>query len=323
MEGEVSLDLALLVVSASIILSGIILGLGRAISNKRLESFGLEELAQSIVNAAIVGAIVLIVGTLTLIGSDISQNECIEGDVITDLSCSFERLSSNSFDLLDQDVQALQIIGYYQTLNLDFGSFSIQPFTNLKAVSDTLSSQVQALQISMILIDLNLQILFFVSQNALGLLLSVGLILRVFFATRKMGGFVISVSIALFLVYPSFISIFPDPINDVVLAVNTTARFNSNPGYATVPIIDLNNNYAIAQKIDLMSGRNTTNMTEAEVDFTQDLTQLIDSNSNAISKITLYSILAPLFSLIVTIVFVKELTNILGGEIFSSTIKFV
>ena len=115
--------------------------------------------------------------------------------------------------------------------------------------------------------------------------------------------------------------------------------------YATVPVIDLNDNYAIAGKLDVLSGRclelnmtntsacaefmeqqNITNMTQQQnisLDFSGDLTYLTQSNNYAISKSLLYAVVAPLFSLMITVVFVKELATLLGSEIGLKTFAAV
>ena len=63
--------------------------------------------------------------------------------------------------------------------------------------------------------------------------------------------------------------------------------------------------------------------TNTSVDFSGDLTRLTQMNNTAISKSLLYSVIAPIFSLIITVVFVRELANILGSEIGLKTIASV
>ncbi len=77
----------------------------------------------------------------------------------------------------------------------------------------------------------------------------------------------------------------------------------------------------------MMSGRvalNNSNggnaTTNATADFSGDLTMVVQGNSHAVADTYNYSIIAPIFSLIITIVFIKELGNILGGEIGISSI---
>jgi hypothetical protein len=258
-------------------------------------------------------------------------------------------------------VKTINLVGYYQTISLDFGAFSVSPFVNLNSVSNTLSMQLLTTNWIMILVELNSQITAFIGQNALGLIFPVGLVLRTFFATRKVGGFLIALAVGLYVFYPTFILIFPNPGTTIINSTIKSSDFTSNSYYATAPVIDLNDNYAIAGKLDVLSGRcnpnnysitnmtNVSNTTTACDDYLQtyylqmynltsnasnttqnqsadlsgDLTAIIQSNSSALAKSILYSVIAPIFSLIVTIVFVKELANILGSDIGLRTIASI
>jgi hypothetical protein len=249
---------------------------------------------------------------------------------IDEIACIMEKqLIPQSGLLLSEISRVLSILGYYQTLDLDFGAFSIQPLINLEGTSRVLASQLGSLELATLLLYLNLTIVQFVSRHALELLFSIGLVFRMFFATRKFGGFLIALAIGLYLIYPSFILVFNDPHHPlqerIARAYNGTRNFTNNTAYATVPIVDLNNNYAIVQRIDYLSGRgraaNLTNQTNAtivlppRVDLTSDITTIIQANAAAISDIYVAAIIAPIFSLILTIIFIKELGTILGGEI--------
>lgn len=332
-EDFVGMEIATTVVLASIILSGILIGVGRAFSYRKIEHFGVEELFQSIVNAAIIGSFLAIIALISTVATGVTVESCTTGDVLAQLSCTLTNLKTSIFSLFQETVKTLSILSYYQTLKLDFNAFSITPFSNLSSITSIITAHIFSLQFLLMLLEFNTQILSFISQNALGLLFPVGLVLRTFFATRKVGGFLIALSIALVIFYPSFILIFPNPQQDVESAVNYTKNFTNNTVYAAVPVIDLNNNYALAAKIDMMSGRcnlpantsnclNLSNVNETYVsEFMDDVTVLTQSTGNSISKVFLYSVFAPLFSLIITIVFVKELASILGGEIGLSTIK--
>lgn len=356
----VGIDIAVIVVTASIVLAGILIGLGRALGYKRLEVFGIEELIQSIVNAAIIGSFAAIIELVNAVSSSVVSQACSQGNVVTQLSCSLDLLGGSLFSMSQQLLNMLNIIGYYQSLSLNFTAFSISPFINLSSVSNTLSIQMLSLNLIVVLLQLNSQIASFIGQNALPLLFPIGLVLRTFFATRKVGGFLIALAIGLFVFYPTFVLIFPNPQPDVDNATAAIGNFTNNSYYATTPVVDLNSNYAIAGKMDVLSGRcnisnynytsavqyayannqtaNLTNITgitnsssycaqfllsQAEanltqnvtIDFSGDITQITQNDNAAISKSLVYSVIAPIFSLIITIVFVKELANILGSEI--------
>jgi hypothetical protein len=312
----IGMGMAVIVVTASIVLAGILIGVGRAFGYKKVEHFGINELIQSIINAAIIGSFAAIVTLVSTVAGDIAEKTCTTGDVISQLSCTLTSLNSDIFILFQEVVKTLSILGYYQALTLDFTAFSITPFTNLAATSNILSAHVLIIQLLMILVQLNVQILSFISNNALALLFPVGLVLRTFFATRKVGGFLVALALGLVLFYPTFIMIFPNPKEDVKTAIGYAGNITNNTLYATIPVVDLNNNYALAGKIDMMSGRcdnpvNTShcyNLTNGnstyKADFSGELTLLTQSSGNSIAKMFLYSVLAPLFSLLVTIVFV-------------------
>jgi hypothetical protein len=365
-ETFVGVEIAVIVVTASIVLAGLFIGLGRAAGYKRLEVFGIEELVQSIINAAIIGSFAAIVELVGVVSSSVVTSSCSNGSVIFQLTCSLQLASDTSFTLFQEMVKILNIVGFYQGISLDFGSFAISPFVNLASVSSILSAQLLALNGIIILVELNKQVAFFIGQNALSLLFPVGLVLRTLFATRRMGGFLIGLAIGLYVFYPTFILIFPNPQNDTNVTAQYAGNFTNNSFYATLPVIDLNDNYAIAGKLDLLSGKcdpanysNLTNSTNVSntttmcddffqqqylvsnysaatnttyytftlqnetIDFSGDLTVVVNRISNSIAKSALYAVLAPIFSLIITIIFVKELANLLGSEIGLRTIASI
>jgi hypothetical protein len=311
----IGMNIAVIVVTISIILSGILIGLGRAFSYRNVERFGVEELLQSILNAAIVGAAALIVESVKTISSSVVTPACGAGDAITELGCVLNTLSVSTAELMNQCLAAMNLIGYYQTLTLNFGTFSIQPLVNLSGASSILSSQVLALNLLLILVNLNAQIVSFFAQNALALFFPIGLILRSFFPTRKMGGVLIGVALGMYIFYPAFVLAFPAP--DLTAATANVTAFNSNPLYAAMPVLNLNDNYAIAGKLDNMSaGANVTlNNVSYVADFSGDLTVLAQMNATAISQVLLYGVFAPIFSLLVTLVFIREMGEVLGGEL--------
>ncbi len=358
MAGEFpGVEIAVIIVTASILLAGIMMGLGKALGYKRIENFGVEELIQSMINAAIIGSFAAIIELVAVISGTIVSPTCSEGNVVEQLRCTLTALNNGIFLMFQELVRTLNIIGFYQSISLDFGAFAIAPFANLSSVSAALSAQLLSINAIIILIGLNIQIAEFVGANALGLLFPIGLVLRTLFATRKVGGFLIALSIGLYLFYPAFVLIFPDPMEDVDVSYFTMKNFTNNSFYASMPVVDLNDNYAIAGKIDLMSGHcfdvnlsnssacnqtlidqgfrvNTSNVSNITVwetvmpenlstDFSGDLTLISQSNSRSIAKSLLYSVVGPIFSLIITVVFVKELASILGSEIGLNTIASI
>jgi len=324
----IGMSVAVIIVTASIAFAGILIGVGRAFGYRRLEGFGIEELVQSVINAAIIGGLASVIALISGVSTSLVSASCGTGDAPAQLSCTLSGVKAAMFGMFQEAVKAANLLGYYQSLSLNFGAFSIQPFTNLSAMSNILAGQLFTMQLLLMLLELNIQMLNFVAQNSLMLLLPAGLVLRTLFATRKAGGFMIGLAIGLYLFYPALVLVFPDPSSALANSTSLMANFTGNSLYATVPVVDLNGNYAIGGKLDLMSGRCTANapnssacsnvtagMASGSADFSGDLTAVTQSNSNSIAKTLLYSVVAPLLSLLVTMVFVKEVGQLLGSEI--------
>jgi hypothetical protein len=299
------LTLAGIVVSLSIIISGLMIGFGKTIGSKRLEHFGEEELVQSAINAALVGAYAAIISIASEVSKGIAEGQtCVAGDAIENLRCVFSTTSADTFTLLTQAINLHQVVSYYQSITLEFATFTIQPMSHLSSIQSILGGQILTLQALLTLSQLQVQLLAFFAPQLLTFFLPVGLIFRAFFSTRKLGGFLIALSIGIYLFYPAFILIFPAPQLNATIANLTNMTNNSL--YTTVPILDLNDNYAIAGRFD--------NMTTG--DFTGDLTLATQQISASIASLSMFVMLAPLFSILVTVIFIKEVTDIFGGEFF-------
>ncbi|MCP4647224.1 MAG: hypothetical protein GY852_05715 [bacterium] len=305
------LTIAGTIVALSIVLSGLLIGLGRAIGSHKVEYFGREELIQAMINAALVGAYATITLTATEISKEmVSGTLCGTGDAIENLQCLYEGVSDNLYSILVETLHLHQTVAYYQSMVLNFSTFSIQPLAYLSSVSLILEAQVLVLQQLLLVSEIHIQLLSFFGPQLLTFFFPLGLIFRAFFSTRKLGGFLIALSIGLYLLYPSLVMVFPQPVlNETIISMES---MNNNTNYTITPILDLNDNYAIAGKLD-----NMTN-TSAGMDFTGEITTSIQELTTATSSLTIFVLIAPLFSIIVTLIFIKEVTDIFGGEFFYS-----
>ncbi len=305
------LTIAGTIVALSIVLSGLLIGMGRAIGSHKVEYFGREELIQAMINAALVGAYATITLTATEISKEmVSGTVCGAGDAIENLQCLFEGVSANVYSLLVETLHLHQTVAYYQSLVLNFSTFTIQPLAYLSSVSLILEAQVLILQQLLLVSEVHIQLLSFFGPQLLTFFFPLGLVFRAFFSTRKLGGFLIALSIGLYLLYPSLVMVFPQPVLNETLT--SLESMNNNTNYTITPILDLNDNYAIAGKLD-----NMTN-TSAGMDFTGEVTTSIQELTTATSALTIFVLIAPLFSIIITLIFIKEVTDIFGGEFFYS-----
>jgi hypothetical protein len=311
------LTIAGTIVALSIVLSGLFIGLGRAIGSHRLEYFGREELIQAVINAALVGAYATITLTATEISKElVGQAACATGDALENLQCLYQGVSDSTYAILLETINIHSIVAYYQSLVLNFSTFTIQPLAHLSSLSLILQAQILTLQQLLLVSEIHIQLLSFFGPQLLTFFFPLGLVFRAFFSTRKLGGFLIALSIGLYLLYPSMIMVFPQP------ELNETENFlhsiNNNTNYSTMPILDLNDNYAIAAKLDSMNNMSVNLTGNGSTDFTGVMTESAQRLTTATSSLLVFVLLAPLFSFIVTLVFIKEVTDIFGGEFFYS-----
>ncbi|MGB9719244.1 MAG: hypothetical protein ACPL06_01470 [Candidatus Anstonellales archaeon] len=291
------------VVTIMIILSGIAIGVGKAIGSKRLELFGVEELAQAILNAAIIGVFAVIVTTITQVSTSIDFLTCGAG-LPEELQCQMASVENASFSLMAESEKTALTLGYYESLLLHFGSFDIQILKGLRPMSETLGEGVKMLSINSTFAVMNSQLANFIAQTMLEVFLPLGIIFRSFFATRKIGGFLIGTAIGFYLLFPYFVLIVPSPLPILDSVVMSFKTINEKPEYATMPIAELNDNNAVAEKLyGLSTG-----------DFIGDLLVAIKGLADANGALLLYVIVGPVIALAANIVFMLAVTEMLGAH---------
>lgn len=313
------LTIAGTIVAFSIVLSGLLIGIGRAMGSHKIEYFGREELIQSIINAALVGAYATIVVTATQISADLAgADSCAAQGILEGMQCVYEGVSASVYSLLGQVLLLHNTVAYYQSLVLNFSTFSIQPLSHLSSVSLILQAQLLTLQQLLLFSEINVQLLSFLGPQLLTFFFPLGLIFRAFFSTRRLGGFLIALSIGLYLLYPALVMVFPEPdFNETEAFLSSV---NNNTAYSVMPILDLNDQNATAMKLDNMSSLipASGNETATTSDFTGALTESVQRVTSLTAYLIVFIVVAPVFSAIITLIFIKEVTDIFGGEFFYS-----
>ncbi len=218
----------------AIIVSGIAIGIGKALRNKKLERFGMEEIIQSIVNAALLGGAILISTCVTTIGSELISYSPMNMTNITNATPaqmallmynnSTAELSSLSYQLLRLETT----LAYYQTISIDLGNVSFQPLKGFEAVEPLLSINI--------FINTCLQLFLFALSNLLqfvdgawfGAVFAIGLIFRSFFFSRKFGSTIMCLALSFILIYPFFLLLVPQPVEKIIQLRQNISYFLDN-----------------------------------------------------------------------------------------------
>ncbi len=329
-------EISVYVISIMIAISGISLGIGYAFNEKRFKEFGKEELYQSVINGLLVGGLVLLFTPSGIVGSAISSMALVNG---TSMTCS-SYMETNPAICLAYNY--LAGTGSYTFMGLQHQSIlytsttTITSLVGLNALIGTISSiklNLAVVQLSFSYVFLPIineiqyiikimstvaigalvqaAVLSFIAAGTLGFMLPVGLALRTFYPTRKLGGFFIAVSIGLYVVLPlSYIfnmtisASFIQSASDAGLAkVTSSASGIENQVFSA-------DNYANTTKDNGLIG----GLSNAIGSLSNDITIALNKILSAVAYFIVYTFVLPAFSLIVTGISIKELAELLGSE---------
>ncbi|MCL6088940.1 MAG: hypothetical protein M1530_02110 [Candidatus Marsarchaeota archaeon] len=196
----------------SLVLAGIALGLGRAFSSRKLWAWGAEELGQAVINVALLAALIGLAGAASLMVSETLPAQmyvsCASGmpadahAALNLTSCALSNASNISqragAALLSQSYK----LGLLSSLSMNLNVVSAQPYQALAWPAKTYAEWAQGLGGMEALIEANRQFLVMMANQGFMLFLPAGLLLRLFFLTRKLGGVLMGGAIAFYLVYP-------------------------------------------------------------------------------------------------------------------------
>jgi len=307
--------MALNLIVIGLVLSAFALGISRVLGSRKLWSWGVEELAQSLINAALVGAIVGF-GTLaaTTMGSladssdfsNCAHFEKAQNSPIAYSLCSIEDLQQKSWDILDGANEQAFSLGVLSSIELSFSVVRASPFSSLSNSAQNYSQWAQNISFILSALEINRQFLFFIAQSAFSLFLPIGLLLRMFFATRKLGGALMAGAIGFFMVYPLLYSAFVSGNSSISepykQAFSDLDLLSQTVSFA--PAIDWGKEPNMSLVFSSLQGKQL--MEKVSIPY--------KSVSEFIGAASAYAILYTIICFLLTLVCVKELSSLLGSE---------
>ena len=301
---------SLLVILISILLGGIALGVGHAFGLKKLSLFGKEELAQAIISSALLGALALIVASLSTGAIAFgAKGECYgqpDAPVIDFAACSMREISNSALNVSQLAYKASAISGFAGSLGINIGIASTRPFASLSQASDELFKMGSNFSLLYAIGSSWESILLLISSKALSVFFPIGLLLRSFFATRKVGAAEIALCVSLFVFLPIFLAAFYTSFeegNYFAAAQNSLTRYNER--FSFLPQIDLEKENSLKDAINSL----------AQGDFASQ-TDILFAPMGAYLGIAFNSlVLYPVISLLLSFVFARELYIALGGSL--------
>jgi hypothetical protein len=336
--GTYDISVALIAIMLSI--AGIVLGMGFAIDDKKLKEFGRSEIYQCLINGIIVGSLIIAFssnGIVThLINNTVSTANltatcdgsmssnyaiCFSYNYLVGLQpvqingVSYPTLIDTSLGVLAPASILYTGLSILSSIKLDFGLISIGFSSALNPILTVLDYLIRALTASIIAIEVQGMLLKFISVVAIPVLLPIGIMLRTFYLTRRLGGAIMAIAIGLFTVLPLTY------VMNAELASNYLGSINSGT-ISTFLLNESNLNSNIIGHATSLNG-NLQNQTSSLTGyFTSSINGIVsafDGFVNTISDFVALIIIEvfflPVFSIILTVISIRELAKILGSEI--------
>lgn len=308
-------DIAIVAATISILIGGILFGVGFGFGLRRIRLLGAEEIGQGIISAAMLGALV---SFTLLLDSSFSSMPLPQPPACPQISsplssphayysCNLAALELSLRALASQVSRAADICGFASSLQLSLGVIIAQPFFALQSFSEQLSGSSYLLYAASSLSFLELELSGFIRASALAVFLPAGLLLRTFFATRKLGAAAMAIAIAAYAVYPllfTYTFSVSGSQQEIASASQLASGFNSK--FASLPLLELDETSAVKDKIDELSSG----------DFGAEAQPLLPSAMRALSLSLADLVIYPLLALAVSIVAAFELYRLLSAPIF-------
>lgn len=333
-------DTAIVLVGIMLAVFGIVLGIGIATNDKKLKELGRDEIYQAIINGAILGSLFIAFSQNGIVSqvlgnavSTTSANVHCEEPMANNAALCFAynyltnplpiQVGSGTAPTLFDSVMGLLvpvsllavIVGIISSLGFNF-IITIGLNAALSPFVHQLGYIISALTFALIGIEVQGAIMLFISIVAIPVVLPIGMILRSFFPTRKLGGAMMAIAIGLSTVFP-LTYVLDFQMSQSYSATTSNAVLNSTITSAQNFQNSLlgNVNSITANTMNSTSLDQIKSITSLSVGFLSGGSAFLQTIINEISLLIIQVFFFPIFSIILTIISVRELAKIFGSEI--------
>ncbi len=325
----VAVDLIAIMLSVS----GIALGLGVATGEKRLREFGASELQQAILNGAIVGAIVFSLGGNGIIAAlinGVTSNSQLEAScqgfmgsnyalcfaynylvgpgTVGINGVSYLPLAETALGVLAGTAGVYVSLGALGAVSMGNGILGVSLGGMINPILSQLGYLLGAIGASIVSIEAQGILLKFVALTAMQVLLPVGMVLRIAYVTRRLGGAIMAMAIGLFAVLPL----------TYVLNAELVASYSSALNSTTMGAFKLNTSSiasGISGGFQQFNASNPSRIPEILNGILSLLEGFVWQALNLVAQLVIEVFFLPVLSLVLTAISIRELARVLGSEV--------
>lgn len=352
--GGSAFNIAIYTIISMLILVGIVHLLSRVMGNRRMGEWARNEFLEVIISAIIVGGLFTLMnpdtGVIIQAFNSLVPKETLMVPVFDGGRMSVAELSATgcstragliTFGVLPDGTILCFAYKYLATLagtitsllgwifqmnfwidtlskfSIDLIIIEITPLAGLSSVVQVLNSVMQSLMFLGMVVGVEMALLIFIGQTALTIFLPIGVVLRCFFGTRRVGGALIALSVGLYLVFP------------LALSLNAVASYGMMTADIADPLMELGEKMKALQPFGTGSTFSTTS------DFTSGekwlaylevlggalasiatlLALIPQTLVKMLSALALQVTILPVLSVMITVLAIKEMAGLFGSEI--------
>jgi len=298
----------------SIVLSAIAIGFAKAINSRKLLSWGIEELIQAMINGALLGIIFSgSLGLSNLASSMLDESLTVGCNNYNDQPtfiktglCKQDKILDIIYNASEKTYKQSAALASLSLITIKLNVIEAMPLYSLKYASEEFSKLSFEFLNSALILETTKQIILFFAKTGFTLFLPVGLLLRMFFMTRKVGGAIIAGAVGFYIFFPLFLLSFGLDLNHMDQAnlvfqntINELATIS-----APFPQLDWSKEEHIIELVFSLGSKELALNTSLALKVSSQLLGLIQ----------LYSYIYVGFAIITTFIFIYQLASILGLE---------
>jgi hypothetical protein len=334
-----------------LVLVGFAYLLSRIMNNRKLEDWAKNEFLQVLISAAMVGGLVALMAPDTgiimkafdsLVPNDnnnslglvyfnaTAANGASSGTFSShSVFCSASGISTGTalcyaysyLTLLEWQITGLVsmifsinvLLDIFSKVAIDIIVVEVTPLSGLSSIVQVLNSIMQSLIFLGILTGVEAALLMFANATALTVFLPLGIVLRCFFATRKVGGTLMAIAVGAYLIFPLAISLNGIAVKQVGSDIIEPFLNVSNQ----VQGLSIWGNFNSAG--DVVTPDKWTAYLAKFNSAAQSLVTAVASLPSmlimAVSTLVVQVVFLPVISIMITLIAIKELAGLFGGEI--------
>ncbi|MGC8776385.1 MAG: hypothetical protein ACP5P2_00325 [Candidatus Micrarchaeia archaeon] len=337
--GFYGFSIAVLLISIMLSISGILLGIGYALDDKKLKELGKNEIYQSIINGMLVGGLLLLFvknGPIEgLVNSLIPQNSSFScpSYMASNMAICFAYsylagaapytfMGSMHLSLLDEVTLLIgglfllsTILGAIASLEINLLIVTLNFSYIMKPLIGEIEHIIGVLTATAVGISVQAFLLMFVAASAISVVLPTGIILRSFYPTRKLGGFFIALSIGLYVIFPLTY------LFNAFLLSSYSSSFNASSITASTASASAFESQVVATIGATNSTSIPLSLEHEAISISSSIGALLNSLLSFVSGLVMQVFILPMFSLVVTGISIKEMAELLGSEAFFGKFK--